>query len=173
MIKRRKLTMAISENVLKIYDYMKGHKGEKLTAAAIADAIGIDKKSVQGSFLTLKRKGVGEFDKIPGTKVDTVKFVEVTDEGKAYDGDLSTNGALILDYLKANEGTKMTSKDIAEALNLEPRQASGSINGLTKTIAKTERPALARYVEAKVEVPCEVGCFIAENTDIDITATAE
>lgn len=165
--------MAISENVMKVYDYMKGHKGEKLTAAAIADAIGIDKKSAQGAFLTLSKKGVGKFDKVPGTKVDTVKFVELTEEGKAYSGDLTEKGAIILDYLKANEGAKMTSQDIAEALNMTPRQASGAVGGLTKTVAKTERPALARYVEAKVEVPWEVGCFIAENTDIDITATAK
>lgn len=163
--------MAISENVLKVYDYVKDHVGEKLSAADIAEAIDMDKKAVQGSFLALSRKGVGSFAKKPGTKIGTVKFIEVTDDGKAFNGDLSENGALILKYLIDNEGEKMTVNDIADALNLELRKASGSVTALCKEVAKTERPALARRVEAKVEVPCEVGCFIAENVDIDITAT--
>lgn len=163
--------MAISENVIKVFEYVKAHNGEQPTAADVANGTGLPKKQVQGCFMTLRNKGVGHTNNTkPGSKIDTIKFIEATDEGKAYDGELSEMGAAILDYLKKNDGEKITGNDIAEALNAESRKVIGAITALCKEVEKTGRPALARRVEAKIEVPAEIKYFTVENADIDLTA---
>lgn len=165
--------MAISENVLKVFDYVKAHNDDKPTAKDVAAGTGLTEKQVQGCFMTLRNKEIGHTDNSKaGTKVDTIKFVEITDEGKSYDGELSEMGIAVLNFLKERADEKIMGKDIAEALGIDNRKVTGIITGLCKEVEKTGRPALARRVEAKIEVPTEVKYFTVVNADVDL-ASAE
>lgn len=85
---------AVSENSLVVLNYLKEHKGENLTSASIADALGKPVKTVDGIVTAgLSRKGLAE--RIPaqilvkaedGTeRYKDVKFVRATEAGLAYD----------------------------------------------------------------------------------------
>lgn len=87
--------VAISENSLTVLNYLKENAGENMTAADIAEALGFEKKSVDGIVTAgLQRKGLAE--RVPatievedgeGTKTKEVKFIKATEAGLAYDHD--------------------------------------------------------------------------------------
>lgn len=82
--------VSVSEKSLVVLDYLKANKDENMTAADIAEALGMEKKSVDGIVTSgLQRKGYAE--RIPaeieledGTH-KTVKFIKATEAGLAYD----------------------------------------------------------------------------------------
>ena len=82
--------VAVSEKSLVVLDYLKANKGVQMTAADIAEALGLEKKSVDGIVTSgLQRKGYAE--RIPaeieledGTHKQ-VKFLQLTDAGMAFD----------------------------------------------------------------------------------------
>lgn len=83
---------AISEKSLVVLNYLKENYGVKMTAADIADALGMEKKTVDGIVTSgLQRKGYAE--RIPAEiEVDgglhkAVKFIQATEAGLAYDHD--------------------------------------------------------------------------------------
>jgi hypothetical protein len=84
--------MALKENSRKVFDYVKSVNGEDITAADIAAATGLEVKSVNGIVTSaFQRKGLME--RIPaeiqledGTH-KTVKFIRLTEDGKAFDPD--------------------------------------------------------------------------------------
>lgn len=84
------MAQAVSEKSLVVLDYLKANKDENMTAADIAEALGMEKKSVDGIVTSgLQRKGYAE--RIPaeieledGTH-KTVKFIKATEAGLAYD----------------------------------------------------------------------------------------
>lgn len=84
--------MAMSENSKIVLAYLKENKGVDLTAADVADATGLTKKQVDGIFTSaLQRKGYGvripaEIELEDGTH-KAVKFLQLTDEGAAFDPD--------------------------------------------------------------------------------------
>lgn len=164
--------MAVAENTVKVFNWIKEHNADKPTAADVANGTGLTEKQVQGAFLYLANNGLGHRETKPGTKIDTVKFVEITEDGKTYDGELSEMGVAVLDYLKNHAEEKLTYKDIAEALNVDGRKVNGTITALSKEIDKTGRPALARRVEAKIEVPADVKYFVIE-AGAELTIDAE
>ena len=41
---------AMKENTRKVFDYLKEHDGEDLTAANVAEALGLEKRQVDGIF---------------------------------------------------------------------------------------------------------------------------
>ena len=81
---------AVSEKSLVVLNYLKANKGVQMTAADIAEALGLEKKSVDGIVTSgLQRKGYAE--RIPaeieledGTH-KPVKFIQATEAGLAYD----------------------------------------------------------------------------------------
>ena len=84
------MAKAVSEKSLVVLDYLKEHKGENMTAQDIADALGMEKKSVDGIVTSgLKRKGYAE--RIPAEieledgSHKPVKFIQATEAGLAYD----------------------------------------------------------------------------------------
>lgn len=84
------MAKAVSEKSLVVLDYLKEHKGENLTAADIAEALGMEKKSVDGIVTSgLQRKGYAE--RIPAEieledgSHKPVKFIQATEAGLAYD----------------------------------------------------------------------------------------
>ena len=84
------MKVSVSEKSLTVLNYLKDNQGTNMTAADIAAALDMEKKSVDGIVTSgLQRKGYAE--RIPaeieledGTH-KTVKFIQATEEGLAYD----------------------------------------------------------------------------------------
>ena len=82
----------MKENSKKVFMYLKEHNGEDLTAADVADAVGLPKKSVDGIFTSaIQRKGLGvrtpaEVELEDGSH-KAIKLLSLTAEGMAYDPD--------------------------------------------------------------------------------------
>lgn len=81
--------MAMSEKSVALLDYLKSIGDANVTHTDAAAAMGIDPKSVTGTFTSLQKKGLGE--RVPadveledGT-TKAVKFLKLTAEGKAFD----------------------------------------------------------------------------------------
>lgn len=52
--------MAMSTNTINIITYLQEHNGENLTAADVAEALGLEKKTVDGAFTSgVQRKQMG------------------------------------------------------------------------------------------------------------------
>jgi hypothetical protein len=84
--------MAMKENSKKVLMYLKEHNGEDLTAADVAAAVDLPKKSVDGIFTSaIQRKGLGvrtpaEVELEDGSH-KAIKLLSLTAEGMAYDPD--------------------------------------------------------------------------------------
>ena len=82
----------MKENTRKVLDYLKANNGADMTAADVAAALELDPRSVNGSFTSFVKKGLGVreeaqiLDDKTGKYVD-VKFLKLTDAGIAFDPD--------------------------------------------------------------------------------------
>lgn len=80
----------MKENSVKVLNYLKQINGQNVTAADVADALGLEKRSVDGIFTSaIQRKGLGirtpaEIELADGTHKQ-VKFLSLTDAGMAFD----------------------------------------------------------------------------------------
>lgn len=87
--------VAVSEKSLVVLDYLKSIGDENVTAADIAAAVGMEKKSVDGIVTSglIRNKNLAEripaqievTDEEGNTKYKDVKFIKLTDAGKNYD----------------------------------------------------------------------------------------
>ena len=82
----------LKENSKIVFNYVKEHEGENITAADIAEATGLEVRSVNGIVTSaFQRKGLME--RIPAEieledgSHKSVKFIRLTDEGKAFNPD--------------------------------------------------------------------------------------
>lgn len=84
--------MAMKENSKKVLNYLKSVNGEQVTAADVAEALGLEKRQVDGIFTSaIQRKGMGvrtpaEVELEDGTH-KAVKFLSLTPAGMAFDPD--------------------------------------------------------------------------------------
>lgn len=84
--------MAMKENSKKVLNYLKSINGENVTAADVAEALSLEKRSVDGIFTSaIQRKGLGvrtpaEIELEDGTH-RAVKFLSLTEAGLAFDPD--------------------------------------------------------------------------------------
>jgi hypothetical protein len=84
--------MAMKDNSKKVLNYLKENNGVDLTAADVAAALGLEKRSVDGIFTSaIQRKGLGvrtaaEIELDDGTH-KAVKFLSLTPAGMAFDPD--------------------------------------------------------------------------------------
>ena len=84
--------MAMKENSKKVLNYLKSINGADVTAADVAEALGLEKRSVDGIFTSaIQRKGLGvrtqaEIQLEDGTHKQ-VKFLSLTPAGMAFDPD--------------------------------------------------------------------------------------
>lgn len=84
--------MAMSANSIKVLDYLKQVNGTQVTAADVAEALGLEKKSVDGIFTSaIQRKGLGvrtpaEIELEDGTH-KAIKLLSLTAEGLAFNPD--------------------------------------------------------------------------------------
>ena len=86
--------MAMKENSKNVLNYLKSVNGSDVTAADVADALGLEKRQVDGIFTSaIQRKGLGvrvpsEIELEDGTH-KAIKFLRLTDAGLAFDPDAS------------------------------------------------------------------------------------
>ena len=84
--------MAMKENSKKVLNYLKSINGADVTADDVAEALGLEKRSVDGIFTSaIQRKGLGvrtpaEIQLEDGTHKQ-VKFLSLTPAGMAFDPD--------------------------------------------------------------------------------------
>lgn len=84
--------MAMKENSKKVLEYLKSVNGANVTAADVADALGLEKRSVDGIFTSaIQRKSLGvrtpaEIELEDGTHKQ-VKFLSLTPAGMSFDPD--------------------------------------------------------------------------------------
>lgn len=84
--------MAMKENSKKVLNYLKEINGSNVTAADVAEALGLEKRSVDGIFTSaIQRKGLGvrtvaEIELEDGTHKQ-VKFLSLTPAGLNFDPD--------------------------------------------------------------------------------------
>ena len=84
--------MAMKENTKSVLNYLKSVNGSDVTAADVADALGLEKRQVDGIFTSaLQRKGFGvrvpaEIELEDGSHKQ-IKFLRLTDAGMALDPD--------------------------------------------------------------------------------------
>lgn len=80
----------LSDNAKTILVYLQAHDGEELTAADVAEAVSLPKKTVDSCFtMSLQKHELGvrtpaEIELEDGTH-KTVKFLSLTDAGLAYE----------------------------------------------------------------------------------------
>lgn len=90
--------MAMKENSKKVLNYLKEIAGENVTAADVAAALGLEKRSVDGIFTSaIQRKGLGvrtpaEIELDDGSH-KPVKFLSLTPAGMAFDPDATEEAA--------------------------------------------------------------------------------
>jgi len=91
--RRKKIMAAMKENTKKVIKYLQGlSTSDNVTAADVADALGLEKRSVDGIFTSaIQRKTLGErveaeIELADGTH-KKVKFLKLTDAGRAIDVD--------------------------------------------------------------------------------------
>ena len=84
--------MAMKENSKNVLNYLKSVNGSDVTAADVADALGLEKRQVDGIFTSaIQRKGLGvrvpaEIELEDGTH-KAIKFLRLTDAGLDFDPD--------------------------------------------------------------------------------------
>lgn len=83
---------AMKENTRKVFDYLKNNNDQDLTAADVAEVLGLEKRQVDGIFTSaLQRKGLGvrveDEIELPDNSHKKVKYLHLTDEGMAFDPD--------------------------------------------------------------------------------------
>ena len=84
--------MAMKENSKNVLNYLKGINGENVTSGDVAEALGLEKRQVDGIFTSaIQRKGLGirvpaEVELDDGTH-KAVKFLQLTDAGMSFDPD--------------------------------------------------------------------------------------
>ena len=82
--------MAMKENSVKVLNYLKEINGTAVTSGDVADALGLEKRQVDGIFTSaIQRKGLGirvpaEIELEDGTH-KAVKFLQLTEAGMSFD----------------------------------------------------------------------------------------
>ncbi len=82
--------MAMKENTKKVFEYLREVQGQNVTAADVAEALGLSKKSVDSIFtFAIQNKGYGvrtaaEVELEDGSH-KVVKFMSLTDSGMTVD----------------------------------------------------------------------------------------
>ena len=90
--------MAMKENSKKVLNYLKEINGENVTAADVAAALGLEKRSVDGIFTSaIQRKGLGvrtpaEIELDDGSHKQ-VKFLSLTPAGMSFDPEATEEAA--------------------------------------------------------------------------------
>lgn len=155
--------MAMSENSIKVLNYLKENHGKNMTSADVAEALDLPKATINGVFTGLQKKGYGvRVDaEVPGHV--EVSFLTVTDEGRAADiSEMGETVNKIITYLSAAKD-HTTLDDLAAGIGLEKRSVNGSFNALVKKGLCARTPAV-------VEAPVAVKYLVLTDTGLALDA---
>ena len=143
----------ISENSIKVLDYLKANHGKKMTSQDVAEALEMSTATVNGVFTALSNKELGYREEATVTGTADISFLAITDKGMDADiSEISENGQKIMEYLKTVVGQNVTADDASEALGIEKRKFTGAFNALVKkelavrNSAKVEAPVTVKYL---------------------------
>ena len=159
--------MAMSENSVKVLNYLKENHGANMTAADVADALDLPKATINGVFTALQKKGLGARVEatVPGTA--EISGLSITDEGVDCDkSEMSDTIKAIFAYLEENKGNIVTLDDMAAALNIEKRSVNGSFNSLV-------RKGFAARTPVTVEADVAVKYLVLTDAGLDFDPTAD
>lgn len=157
--------MAMSENSIKVINYLKENAGKDLTSGDVAEALELSKSTVNGVFTALQKKGYGvRVDAtVPGTA--EISALSITAEGEACDkAEMSDTIKAIFEYLTANKGTIVTLDDMATAMNADKRVVNGSFNSLVRKGFAARTP-----VTVKADVAVKYLVLTEEGQALDTT----
>lgn len=84
--------MAMKASSRAVFDYLKEHPDEDLTSEDLAKILGLEKRSVDGSFTSaIQRKKLGERipaeAELPDGTHKAIKILKLTEAGMAFDPD--------------------------------------------------------------------------------------
>ena len=143
----------MSENSIKVIDYLKANHGKKMTSSDVAEALELSTATVNGVFTALSNKELGYREEAQVTGTADISFLAITDAGMAADvSEISENGQKIMAYLKDVVGQNVTADDASEALDIEKKKFTGAFNALVKkgfavrNTAKVEAPVTVKYL---------------------------
>lgn len=82
--------MAMKPNTIAVLNYLKENNGKDLTAAEVAETLGLEKRQVDGIFTSaIQRKQLGFREEAEITLADNshqkVKYLRLTEAGLAFD----------------------------------------------------------------------------------------
>lgn len=157
--------MALSENSIKVVNYLKDVHGKNVTSADVAEALDLGKSTVNGVFTALQKKGYGmRVDAtVPGTA--EISALSITAEGEACDkAEMSDTIKAICAYLTDNKGNIVTLDDMAAALNADKRVVNGSFNSLVRKGFAARTP-----VTVKADVAVKYLVLTDEGLALDTT----
>lgn len=140
----------MSENSVKLLNYLKENAGTKMTADEVAEATGLAKATITGAFTSFQKKGLGvrEEAEVPGTV--EVSFLTVTDEGKACDtAEMSETAQAIIAHLIETNNAPETLDDLSANLDIDKKKVNGAFNALV-------RKGFCARIAATVEAPVKV-----------------
>lgn len=158
--------MAMSENSVKILNYLKENHGKNMTSADVAEALDLGKSTVNGAFTAMQKKGYGvRVDaEIPGAV--EVFFLSITDEGRACDtSEMGETVQKIMNYL-ASTTDHVTLDDLSAAIDVKKSSVNGSFNALVKK-------GLCARTPAKVEAMVPVKYLVLTDTGLALDPAAE
>ena len=157
----------ISENSVKVLNYLKENHGKKMTSQDVAAALDLSTATVNGVFTALSNKELGYREEATVTGPVDISFLAITDEGKAADTtELSDNAKAIIAYLIDVEGQNVTSADAADALDIDKRKFTGAFNALVKK-------GFAVRNSAKVEGDVTVKFLVLTDAGLSFDPTAD
>lgn len=85
---------AMKENSRKVLTYLQEHADEDLIAAEVAEALGLEKRSVDGIFTAFQKKDLGKRVEVERENEDgthtKVKLLKLTGAGLEFDPDAQT-----------------------------------------------------------------------------------
>jgi len=143
----------MSENSIKVINYLKENAGKKLTSQDVAEALDLSVSTVNGVFTALSNKKLGYREEATITGAVDISFLAITEDGETADlSEISENGQKIMAYLKDVKGQNVTATDAADALDIEKRKFTGAFNALVKkglavrNAAKVEGPVTVKYL---------------------------
>ena len=158
--------MAMSENSIKVLNYLKENHGKNMTSTDVANALDMAKATVNGVFTALQNKGLGTRveAEVPGTA--EVSFLSVTEEGRACNtAEMGETVQKIMAYLIDNADNHVTLDDLASGVGIVKRSVNGSFNALVKK-------GLCARTRAMIEAPVTVKYLVLTDAGLTLDPTA-
>lgn len=83
--------MALTDKSKNLMKYLQDNQGSNVTSQDVANALGIEKRSVDGTFTSLQKKELGYREEAEREEADgshtKVKYLRLTDKGASIDPD--------------------------------------------------------------------------------------